>query len=300
MSDDFLYRLRVQPPLEFTHGLAAKLKLSPKTTRSAWRLHFRRGWPAFVLLAGTAFAAASPAVRAIVSHVWTTLLTAYGTTGPAEAPVVAVQVPAESSVSDNLIQSPRSASTAFDRPVPLPPGPESTGVQPDGLVAAALTQTRDTATTESKAFKRYKNADFGFQLDIPSSWRVVPHALCCSGELVRFSSTNSSHDYTLYIARFPHDPMQSPLAEAERAQQNLIKKQLYSNLLTGQTILGSEPVVTLDFDSLNGSRDGATHHVRDYFMISGTLVYILVFSTDRMTDGVPDQVAGSFVATSTD
>jgi beta-lactamase regulating signal transducer with metallopeptidase domain len=169
-----------------------------------------------------------------------------------------------------------------------------------GLVGAAMAQTGDSATTESKAIKHYKNADFGFQVDIPSSWRVVPHAACCNGEMVRFSSTNSSHDYTLYIARFPHDPMQSPQAEAERAQQNLIKKELYSNFLTGQTTLGSEQVVTLDFDSLNGSRDGTSHHVRDYFMISGTFLYILVFSTDRMTDVVPDQVAGSFVATGND
>src|SRR5580658_1067563 len=300
MSDDFLYRLRVQPPLEFANRLAAKLKLSPKTTGSAWRLRFRRVWPAFVLLAGTAFAAASPAVRAIVSHAWTTLLTAYSTTVPAGTPAVPVQVPAQPSVSSNLTQSPRSGSAAFDEPVPLPPRSESTAVQPDGLVGAVLPQTSDAATTESKAIKRHKNADFGFQLDIPNSWRVVPHALCCNGEIVRFPSTNSSHDYTLYIARFPHDPMQSPQAEAERVQQNLTKKELYSNLLTGQTTLGSEPVVTLDFDSLNGSRDGASHRVRDYFMISGTLLYILVFSTDRMTDGVPDQVAGSFVATSTD
>jgi hypothetical protein len=131
MSDDFLYRLRVQPPLEFTNRLAAKLKLSPKTTRSAWRLRFRRAWPAFVLLAATAFAAASPSVRAIVSHAWTTLLTAYSTTVPAEAPAVPAQVPAQPSVSSNLTQSPRSGSTAFDQPVPLPPGSESTSVQPD-------------------------------------------------------------------------------------------------------------------------------------------------------------------------
>ena len=53
-SDDFLYQLRVQPPLELTNGPVMKLKLSPKTTRSAWMLRIRRAWPAFVLLAGAA------------------------------------------------------------------------------------------------------------------------------------------------------------------------------------------------------------------------------------------------------
>ena len=114
----------MQPPLELTNRLAAKLKLSPKTTLSG-RLRFRLAWPAFVLLACTAFAAASPAVRAIVSHAWTTLLTAYSTAVPAEAPAAPARVPAEPSVSSNLTQSP------FDQPAPLPPRSESAGVRPD-------------------------------------------------------------------------------------------------------------------------------------------------------------------------
>src|ERR1700679_3804571 len=86
MNDDFLHRLRVQPPLEFTIRLAANLQVLPGGTRSAQRFPIRRAWPALVLLAGTVFAAASPAVRTIVSHAWSTLFTAYRNAVPAEAP----------------------------------------------------------------------------------------------------------------------------------------------------------------------------------------------------------------------
>jgi hypothetical protein len=111
MNDDFLHRLRVQPPLEFTIRLAAKLQMPPGATRSARRSRIRRAWPALVLLAGTAFAAASPAVRAIVSHAWSTMFTAYSNAVPAEAPEAV------------LALSPKSASE--------PAGPELTGPQPD-------------------------------------------------------------------------------------------------------------------------------------------------------------------------
>ena len=77
MSDDFLHRLRVQPPLEFTIRLAANLQVLPGATRSARRFPIRRAWPVFVLLAGAAFAAASPEVRTIVFHAWSTLFTTY-------------------------------------------------------------------------------------------------------------------------------------------------------------------------------------------------------------------------------
>jgi hypothetical protein len=125
MNDDFLHRLRVQPPLEFTTRLAANLHVLPGATRSARRFPIRRAWPALALLAGAALAAASPAVRAIVFHAWTTLLTAHSTTVPAEAPAVPVQVAAQPPVSSNLPQGPGSGSTAFDQAL----GFESTGVQ---------------------------------------------------------------------------------------------------------------------------------------------------------------------------
>ncbi len=146
MNDDFLHRLRVQPPLEFTIRLAAKLQAPARTTRSARRLRIRRAWPALVLLAGTAFAAASPAIRAIVSHAWSTLFTAYGNAVPAEAPeavlalrpksasegapAVPVQAPAQPSVSSNLI-SPASGNPTHAQPLPLPAGSEANGPQPD-------------------------------------------------------------------------------------------------------------------------------------------------------------------------
>jgi uncharacterized protein (TIGR03435 family) len=142
MNDDFLHRLRVQPPLEFSVRLAANLQVPPGATRSARRSPIRRAWPALVLLAGAAFAAASPAVRAIVSHAWSTLLTVYSNAVPAVAPeavlaprpksasegapAVPAQAPAQSSLSSNLT-SPPGGDTALDQPRTLPAASESNG-----------------------------------------------------------------------------------------------------------------------------------------------------------------------------
>jgi hypothetical protein len=146
MNDDFLHRLRVQPPLEFTIRLAANLQVLPGATRSARRFPIRRAWPALVLLAGMAFAAASPAVRTIVSHAWSTLFTAYSNAVPAEAPeavlaltpksasegapAVPAQAPAQPSLSSNLT-SPASGDIALAQPRTLPAASESNGPQPD-------------------------------------------------------------------------------------------------------------------------------------------------------------------------
>jgi hypothetical protein len=146
MNDDFLHRLRVQPPLEFTMRLATNLQVLPESPRSARRFRIRRAWPALALLAGAAFAAASPAVRTIVSHAWSTLFTAHSNSVPAEAPeavlaaipksasegapAVPAQAPAQPPVSSNLT-SPASGDTALAQARTLPAGSESSGPQPD-------------------------------------------------------------------------------------------------------------------------------------------------------------------------
>jgi hypothetical protein len=99
-----------------------------------------------VLLAGAAFAVASPAVRTIVSHAWSTLFTAYSNAVPAQAPeavlaltpksasggapAVPAQAPAQPSLNSNLT-SPASGDTALAQPRTLPAGSESSGPQPD-------------------------------------------------------------------------------------------------------------------------------------------------------------------------
>lgn len=147
MNDDFLRRLRVQPPLEFTNRLAAKLQVSVSTTRSAPTLHIRRGWPIYVLFAGTALAAASPGIRAIVSHTWNSLFANYSSALPSEsreavlarkprsgnedAPAAHVQAATEPSLGDNLAQSPANGNGGAAQPVPSPPNSELNSSRPD-------------------------------------------------------------------------------------------------------------------------------------------------------------------------
>jgi hypothetical protein len=127
MNDDFLHRLRVQPPLEFTIRLAANLQVLPGATRSARRFPIRRAWPALVLLAGAAFAVASPAVRTIVSHAWSTLFTAYSNAEPAGAPEAVLALTPKSASEG----APAVPAQAPAQPRTLPAGSESNGPQPD-------------------------------------------------------------------------------------------------------------------------------------------------------------------------
>jgi hypothetical protein len=76
MNDDFLHRIRVQPPLDFVARLGTRLQLPSTTSRLPPRLRLLRAWPGLVLLGAAALAAASPAVRTIVTHVWNVLFTA--------------------------------------------------------------------------------------------------------------------------------------------------------------------------------------------------------------------------------
>jgi hypothetical protein len=142
MNDDFLHRLRVQPPLEFTNKLAGILQVRPGGNRSVRRFLIRRAWPALALFAGMAFAAASPAVRAIVSHAWNALFAANGDAVPVGAHEAAIAptpksassgtpdfpAPALASSSSSLA-SPASGDSTLASPRTLPAGAELNGLQ---------------------------------------------------------------------------------------------------------------------------------------------------------------------------
>jgi formylglycine-generating enzyme required for sulfatase activity len=83
MNDDFLHQLRRPPPLGFAARLRIKLNL-PAETNGAPKFRVVSTWVALALLGGAAFAAASPGVRAIVTHIWSALVAAKSDSVPIE------------------------------------------------------------------------------------------------------------------------------------------------------------------------------------------------------------------------
>jgi hypothetical protein len=103
MNDNFLHQLRVQPPSTFSNRLAAKLPGLKGPLPSARRSPIRRGWSALALLAGAAFAAATPMVRTMVSHAWNSIFTADGHASPAEPSPAQAPQPSEISSFTNSV-----------------------------------------------------------------------------------------------------------------------------------------------------------------------------------------------------
>jgi beta-lactamase regulating signal transducer with metallopeptidase domain len=142
--------------------------------------------------------------------------------------------------------------------------------------------------------KPYKNAEWNFALDIPASWNSFPAVPTNSPyEVIRFFS-NENGTHGLIIFRQPHDPADTPELTVQKVQESLAKNG-FSNFVAGETTIGPRAVRTLDFDKKRP--DGKTWSVREYFIIDGTLSYVLGFgTTDRNAMfGLYDQMAKSFV-----
>jgi len=139
----------------------------------------------------------------------------------------------------------------------------------------------------------YKNSEWNFAPDIPASWNAFPADSRNSPfEVIRFFSSENG-TYGLIVFREPYDPAVSPELNVEKVQQGLATNG-FSNFVSGETTIGSRAVRTLDFDKKRP--DGKTRSVREYFIIDGTLSYVLGFgTTDRNAMfGVYDQMAKSF------
>jgi DNA-binding transcriptional MerR regulator len=128
--------------------------------------------------------------------------------------------------------------------------------------------------------KHYESSQWHFALEIPERWNSFPPVSSNSpAEVIRFAS----HEYgyhILIIFRHPRDPMQPMQNRSDQVQQVLASNG-FGNFVSGDTMLGVRPAVTLDFDRLQG--DG-TWSCRHYFIAEGTLAYTLGFgTTDKAT-----------------
>lgn len=141
---------------------------------------------------------------------------------------------------------------------------------------------------------RYRNNEWRFAVDIPGRWNAFPPVQANSPfEVVRFISyENGVH--SMIVFRNPNDPTVSPRLTVEKVQEGLAKIG-FADFVTGETKIGSRSVLTLDFD--RKQPNGKTWSVREYFVMDGTLGYVLGFgTTDRdAMFGLYDRMAKSFV-----
>jgi hypothetical protein len=139
----------------------------------------------------------------------------------------------------------------------------------------------------------YKNSEWNFALQVPTRWNVFPPVPSNSpAEVLRFASDENGN-HNLIIFREPHDPQATPEITSDRVQESLAKAG-FSHFVAGEISIGSRRVRTLDFD--RQTPDGKTWSCRHYFVIDGTLMYVLGFgTTDRKAMfGLYDQMAKSF------
>jgi beta-lactamase regulating signal transducer with metallopeptidase domain len=146
----------------------------------------------------------------------------------------------------------------------------------------ALTHAAGTAALETK---HYRSDEWGFQLDVPQSWVVMPPVSSNSpGEVIRFLSREEGN-HNLIVFRSPFDPKQR-LEVVVRKTQDVLAKGGFSNFVVGETTIGSRRVPTLEFSKL--APDGVTvWSCRHYFIADGPVGYILGFGTtdrDKMFD----------------
>ena len=146
--------------------------------------------------------------------------------------------------------------------------------------------------------KRYKSKEWNFGLDIPTRWNSFPAVPTNSpNEVIRFAS-HESGVHLLIIFRNPYDPKKDPKAYSDQIQQ-ILANVGFRNFVAAETSIGSRAVLTLDFDKPEDN--GGTWSCRHYFVIDGTLAYVLGFGTnqrDAMFD-LYDRIAKTFVVEET-
>jgi Glyoxalase superfamily protein len=142
--------------------------------------------------------------------------------------------------------------------------------------------------------KRYTSKEWNFALDIPARWNAFPAVPTNSPyEVIRFASHEGGVHVSI-IFRQPYDPGQGLKAYVDQIQQSLVNAG-FGNFVPGETTIGSRVVPTLDFDKPDDK--GGTWSVRHYFVLYGTLAYVVSFGTSRwhaMAD-LFDRIAKTFV-----
>ncbi len=163
-----------------------------------------------------------------------------------------------------------------------------------GLTPRLLAQT--SVQAHDPEMTHYKNSEWNFELDVPKSWNRFPPVSSNSPfEVVRFLSIENGN-HNLIVFRNPNNPNVQPQARVDGTQQSLAKNG-FSNFVQSETKIGSKAVMTLDFDKV---LNGRPWYCREYFIVDGTLVYVLGFGTTDREAMFPlyDRMAKTFVTNS--
>jgi beta-lactamase regulating signal transducer with metallopeptidase domain len=138
--------------------------------------------------------------------------------------------------------------------------------------------------------------EWKFGLDIPQGWNRFPPVMANSPfEVVRFGSGASG--YQLLIVFRNNIDAQSGIGAHIAGVEKSLEKAGFGNFVTGQMMVGSKQVTTLDFNRTN--TDGTTWSCRQYSFVDGTLVYTLGFGTTASPGAVlaqQDSIAKSFTS----
>jgi hypothetical protein len=141
--------------------------------------------------------------------------------------------------------------------------------------------------------KHYKSPDYNFELDIPERWYTSPPNYNNSPtEVIRFGSQQGG-SHILIVFRNPRYFNQT-LEEICDQTQNILANGGFGNFVTAETTIGSNDVITLDFDK--PMENGGIWSCRHYFILDGNFTYVLGFGTsnkDGMID-LYDRVAKTF------
>jgi hypothetical protein len=171
--------------------------------------------------------------------------------------------------------------------------PPNVASLPVRLLKASVSPQAGATRIGGVQMKPYKNSEWNFALDIPARWNAFPADPSNSpAEVIRFAS-NEDGVHSLIVFREPYDPKASPENTVGGAQESLAKGG-FSHFVTGETRIGSRTVRTLDFD--RQTPEGKTWSCREYFVVDGTLMYVLGFATTDRSGmfGLYDQMAKSF------
>lgn len=148
------------------------------------------------------------------------------------------------------------------------------------------------ATTNAVETKHYRNEEWKFELDIPKQWVVMPPDLNNGPEVIRFHAQEGG-PLALIVWRQSVQSNQS--SDAVRYwTQKVLAKAGYTNFVPSETSIGSRHVAALDFDLT--LPDGSLLNCRHYFVVDGTVQYVLGFgasSRDAIFDTF-ERVAKSF------
>ena len=160
--------------------------------------------------------------------------------------------------------------------------------------AASATSTFTMGAASANGARHYQNTEWKFGLDIPTGWNRFPPVMANSPfEVVRFGA--GENGYQLLIIFRNNMDVQSGLAGHIAAVEEGLGKAGFGNFVSGQIMIGSKPVATLDF-SRTGP-DGKTWSCRQYMFVDGALIYTLGFGTNAKPDAVlaqEDNMAKSF------